>query len=151
MQNISAVWLYPIILIAGALQAWGPPMNHTLRVSLGNPWLASLVSFLPIVAVLACLIMCIPTPLPTAKGLETMPWWAPLGGLIGAFAVVAGLLFVGTVGAGAFAGLTITANILMSLAIDRFGLFGMQVHELSLGRVTGAALMVAGIALISRF
>jgi transporter family-2 protein len=39
----------------------------------------------------------------------------------------------------------------MSLAIDRFGLFGMQVHELSLGRVTGAALMVAGIALISRF
>jgi transporter family-2 protein len=93
MQNISAVWLYPIILIAGALQAWGPPMNHTLRVSLGNPWLASLVSFLPIVAVLACLIMCIPTPLPTAKGLETMPWWAPIGGLIGAFAVVAGLLF----------------------------------------------------------
>jgi hypothetical protein len=24
MQNISAAWLYPIILIAGALQAWGP-------------------------------------------------------------------------------------------------------------------------------
>ena len=44
---------------------------------------------------------------------------------------IAGLLFVGKVGAGAFAGLTITANILMSLVIDRFGLFGMAVHELS--------------------
>jgi bacterial/archaeal transporter family-2 protein len=80
-----------------------------------------------------------------------MPWWAPLGGLVGAFAVIAGLLFVGKVGAGAFAGLTITANILMSLVIDRYGLFGMEVHALSGGRIAGAALMVAGIALISRY
>jgi transporter family-2 protein len=115
MQNISAVWLYPIILIAGALQAWGPPMNHNLRLSLENPWLASLVSFLPIVALLACLIMCLPHPLPSERGLAEMPWWAPLGGVVGAFAVIAGLLFVGKVGAGAFPGLTITANILMSL------------------------------------
>jgi len=80
-----------------------------------------------------------------------MPWWAPLGGLVGAFAVVAGLLFVGKVGAGAFAGLTITANILMSLVIDKFGMFGMETHSLSAGRMAGAALMVAGIALISYF
>jgi transporter family-2 protein len=78
-----------------------------------------------------------------------MPWWAPLGGLVGAFAVVAGLMFVGKVGAGAFAGLTITANILISLVIDNFGLFGMETHALSLGRMAGAVLMVAGIALIS--
>jgi hypothetical protein len=25
MQDLGAVWLYPIILVAGALQAWGPP------------------------------------------------------------------------------------------------------------------------------
>ena len=87
----------------------------------------------------------------TRKGLAAMPWWAPLGGVVGAFAVIAGLLFVGKVGAGAFAGLTITANILMSLAIDRFGLFGMQVHELCFGRIAGAAFMVAGVTLISRF
>lgn len=151
MQNISAAWLYPIILIAGALQAWGPPMNNALRGSLENPWLASLISFLPVVALLACLLLCVPTPLPNAKGLESMPWWAPLGGLVGALAVIAGLLFVGKVGAGAFAGLTITANILMSLVIDRYGLFGMEVHDLSSGRIAGAGLMVAGIALISKF
>jgi bacterial/archaeal transporter family-2 protein len=80
-----------------------------------------------------------------------MPWWAPLGGLIGAFAVVAGLIFVSKVGAGSFAGLTITANILMSLVIDKYGLFGMQTHALSLPRMVGAGLMVGGIALISRF
>ena len=108
MQNLSAAWLYPIILVAGALQAWGPPMNGALRNALTNPWLASLVSFLPIVAFLACLVLCQPHPLPTLEGITSMPWWAPLGGLVGAFAVVAGLVFVNKVGAGPFAGLLIT-------------------------------------------
>jgi transporter family-2 protein len=80
-----------------------------------------------------------------------MPWWAPLGGLIGAFAVVAGLLFVDKVGAGAFAGLTITANILMSLLIDHFHWFNLPPHPMNIWRVLGAVLMVGGMALISRF
>lgn len=80
-----------------------------------------------------------------------MPWWAPIGGLVGAFAVITGLLFVGKVGTGALAGLTITANILMSLLIDRYGWFGMEVQDLSASRIAGAVLMVVGIALISKF
>ena len=151
MQGISAAWLYPIILAAGALQAWGPPMNGALRNALSNPWLASLVSFLPIVALLAVMTFCLPRPLPTADGVAGMSWWAPLGGLVGAFAVVAGLLYVDKVGAGAFAGLTITANILMSLVIDKYGWFGMDVHPLSGWRILGAVLMVGGIGLIAKF
>jgi len=82
--------------------------------------------------------------MPTLAGVSTMPWWAPLGGLVGAFAVVADLLFVNKVGAGPFAGLTITANILMSLVIDKLSWFGMDVHPLNGWRMLGAALMVAG-------
>jgi transporter family-2 protein len=134
MQNVSAAWLYPVILVCGALQAWGPPMNGALRGALSNPWLASIVSFLPIVFLLAILFFCLPRPLPTGEGLQNMPWWAPLGGL-----------------AGAFGGLTITANILMSLAVDHFGWFGIEQHGINLWRVVGGALMVAGIALIAIF
>ena len=151
MQSISAAWLYPIILVAGALQAWGPPMNGALRKSLENPWLASTVSFLPIVAFLLVLYLCQPNPMPSAKGIASMPWWAPLGGLVGSFAVITGLLFVDKIGAGPFAGLTITANILMSLAVDNFGMFGIEQHKLNLGRIVGGALMTAGIALIALF
>jgi transporter family-2 protein len=148
---MNTFWLYPLILAAGALQAWGPPMNGALRNALTNPWLASLVSFVPIVAFLIVVFACQPRPMPTVEGVASMPWWAPLGGLVGAFAVVAGLMFVNKVGAGAFAGLTITANILMSLVIDQFGLFRMPVYSLTPGRALGAALMVGGITLISRF
>jgi transporter family-2 protein len=151
MQNISSAWLYPLILIAGALQAWGPPMNGALRGALDNPWLASIVSFLPVLAFLLVVFFCLPNPMPTAHGIAGMPWWAPLGGLIGAFAVVMGLLFVNKVGAGPFAGLTITANILMSLAIDHFGLFGIEQHSLNIWRILGGALMTCGIVLIAMF
>jgi transporter family-2 protein len=39
----------------------------------------------------------------------------------------------------------------MSLVIDKFGLFGMNTHALSAGRMIGAALMIGGITLISCF
>ena len=151
MDIIAAAWLYPIIIAAGVTQAWGPPMNGALRNALSNPWLASLVSFLPVIALLGVVMVCLPRPLPTADGVAGMRWWAPLGGLAGAGAVIAGLLFVDKVGAGTYAGLTITANILMSLAVDNFGLFGMEVHSLNVWRALGGVLMVGGIALIAIF
>jgi hypothetical protein len=87
MDNISGAWLYPIILIAGALQAWGPPINGALRNAMTNPWLASIVSFIPVIALLAVLWLCQPRPMPTIEGISNMPWWAPLGGVVGAFGV----------------------------------------------------------------
>ncbi len=148
---MSAAWLYPFILFAGVLQAAGNSMNGQLNKSMSNPWLAATVSFGLIVFVFAALFAIMPRPLPTAQGIADMPWWAPVGGLTGAVAVFAGLLFVNRIGAGPFNGLLITANILFSLAIDHFGLLNMEVHALNLWRVLGGALMVAGIALIAIF
>ncbi|WP_058535386.1 DMT family transporter [Legionella saoudiensis] len=151
MQQADSIWVITFVIIAGALQAWGPPMNGALNKALVNPWLASLVSFLPIICLLFCLFLCSPLPLPNLNDIKTMPWWAPLGGVAGAFAVIGGLLYVHKIGAGTFAGLTITANIIMSLLIDKFGLFGMQPHELNTGRVIGGFFMIVGITLISMY
>ena len=148
---MGMIWLYPVIVIAGMLQALGPPMNGQLRQSLVNPWLATLVSFGLVLALFIIVAAIFPRPVPTAQGLAAMPWWAPLGGVVGAFAVVTGLLFVNRVGAGPFAGLTITANILMSLAIDHFGWFGIEQHSLNVWRILGGALMTGGILLIAMF
>ncbi len=127
------------------MQACGAPMNGQLFKSLQNPWLASVGSFGLIVALLVCMFAVFPRPLPTLEGINTMPWWAPLGGLIGAVAVYAGLVLVEKVGAGPYTGLTVTASLLTSIAIDQFGVFGMEVHRCGLWRALGAGLMVAGV------
>ncbi|MDQ2803301.1 MAG: DMT family transporter [Pseudomonadota bacterium] len=143
--------IYPIIIVAGVLQALGPPMNGVLYRALVNPWLATLVSFALVVAFFLFVAVMIPKPLPTPQAVASMPWWAPLGGIAGAFAVAAGLLFVDKIGAGPYAALTIGANLLMSIVLDQFGLINMPVHTVGLWRGLGAVLMIVGVALIARF
>jgi transporter family-2 protein len=143
--------LYPFIVVAGALQAIGVAWNAQLRGALVNPWLAALVSFLPVVFVFVLVFLLRPKPLPQRTDLEGVRWWMPLAGLTGAVAVFAGLLFVDKVGAGAFNGLLITANLLTSVALDHFGWVGMKRVRAGASRLGGAALMVAGILLISLF
>ncbi|WP_287091201.1 DMT family transporter, partial [Methylobacterium sp.] len=48
-------------------------------------------------------------------------------------------------------GLLITANLLTSVALDHFGWFGMKQVKAGPPRLIGAAVMVAGIVLISLF
>ncbi len=143
--------LYPFIVVAGALQAIGVVWNAQLRGALINPWLAAMVSFLPVVFVFVLVFLLRPKPLPQRADVEGVRWWMPLAGLTGAVAVFAGLLFVDKVGAGAFNGLLITANLLTSVALDHFGWVGMKQVRAGASRLGGAALMVAGIVLISVF
>ena len=147
---MAATLLYPFIIVAGLLQALGNSMNAQLRGRLVNPWLTATVSFLPIVFVFAALFFLMPTPLPTLDSLAEMPWYAPIGGVAGAVAVFGGLAFVDKVGAGPFNGLVITGNILTSLALDAFGLFGLHASGFKLLPWIGGLLMVGGIVFIAR-
>ena len=148
---MKAGWIYPFIILGGVLQTCGAAMNGQLNKAMANPFLASTVSFALITAFFIGLFAVFPTPLPTPEGLAAMPWWAPLGGLVGAVQVYAGLTLVNKVGAGPFVGFTVTAALVTSLVVDHFGLFHMPVHPANIWRVLGAVLMAGGIALIAKF
>ncbi len=147
---MNATWVFPFIILGGALQTCGAAMNTQLYQSLENKWLANAVSFALIMAFFVAAFAMFPQPLPTATGLAKMPWWAPLGGLVGAVQVYAGLTLVQKVGAGPFVGLTVTAALVTSLVVDHYGWFHMPVHAINLWRIVGAALMIGGISLIAR-
>ena len=102
-------------------------------------------------AVLLLLYAVMPRPLPTTDGVRDMPWWAPLGGIVGAVAVFAGLLFVDRLGAGPTNGLIITANLVASLAVDNFGWLGAEAHAINVWRALGGLLMIGGVTLIAVF
>ncbi|WP_250456159.1 DMT family transporter [Caballeronia sp. ATUFL_M2_KS44] len=148
---MSSAWIYPFIILGGVLQAAGAPINGELKHALVNPWLASGVSFLLVTFLAIALFAIAPTPLPTLDDLRNMKWWAPLGGIVGAVAVFAGLTLVQKVGVGTLNGLTICANLVASVVIDHFGLIGVAEHPLGWLRALGTVLMVAGVALVMRF
>jgi bacterial/archaeal transporter family-2 protein len=80
-----------------------------------------------------------------------VPWWGWIGGTLGAIYVLAMVLTAEKVGSGIFIGLSVTASLLASIAIDHFGLLGFQRHTAGPGRLIGSALMVAGMLLIGKF
>jgi bacterial/archaeal transporter family-2 protein len=53
-------------------------------------------------------------------------------------------------GSGLYTGITLTASLLTSILLDKFGLMGFKPHPLSSLRMTGAGLLVAGIWLIAK-
>ncbi|CAN5679440.1 DMT family transporter [soil metagenome] len=148
---MKAAWIIPFIILGGVLQSFGAAMNGQLNKSIVNPWLASAISFALITFFFTGLFLIMPSPLPTAKDLADMPWWAVVGGLVGAVQVYAGLTLVTKIGAGPFVGFTVTAALISSLLIDHFGWFRMEPHPMSIPRAIGGLLLVGGVALISKF
>lgn len=148
---MKTAWIIPFIIVGGALQACGAAMNGQLHKYLQNAWLASAVSASLILFFFVGAFFIMPHPLPTTKEIQELPWWAVVGGLVGAVQVYAGLNYVNKVGAGPFMGFTVTASLIASLAIDHFGWFRMDLHPINPWRALGAALLIGGVTLIAKF
>jgi transporter family-2 protein len=77
-------------------------------------------------------------------------WYYLAGGLLGAAYVTIALISVRTIGAGGVAAATVTGQLTTAVAIDRFGLLGLDRTPLSGGRIAGIALLLAGTFLVVR-
>lgn len=143
--------IFIFIIFGGILQAMGGVMSAQLYKSLGNPWLASLISFSMIVAFFFCAFLVGHRPLPSIQDFLNMPWWAPLAGLTGAVAVYAGLAFIGKIGAGTYTALNVNAAIIASIVIDHFGFLNVNVHQCTVPRMIGTGFLVTGVVLVSKF
>ena len=73
-----------------------------------------------------------------------------LGGLLGAVYVFVALEAVRTLGASGLTAVVITGQLAISVAIDRFGLLGVQRTPITASRIAGLVLLVAGVALVVR-
>ena len=78
------------------------------------------------------------------------PAWLWLGGLMGLYIVLAITIAAPRIGVSATIGLVIAGNLVMSAAIDRWGLLGQDQIPITWHRVLGLALLAAGSALILR-
>jgi transporter family-2 protein len=78
------------------------------------------------------------------------PRWLWIGGLMSVYIVLAITIAVPRIGVAAAIGLVIAGNLILAVAIDRWGLLGQDEIPITWHRVVGLALLAAGSALTLR-
>jgi len=99
-------------------------------------------------ALVACAVALSTRPQVTAFG--QVPAWAWLGGLLGATYVFAVTLLGPRLGAVALVALVLAGQLGAALLLDHFGALGFPKAAVTLPRVLGAVLLVAGALLVVR-
>ena len=135
-------------LAAGGLVALQPPANAALAEHVGDLG-AALVSILISTLIIALLLLIVGHP-GRLSGITAFKPEHALGGIAGATVVTVSLAAVRPLGAGAVVALLVAAQLVVSVAADRFGWLGLHEIGLSTGRVAGLLLVVAGTILITR-
>lgn len=78
------------------------------------------------------------------------PWWALIGGLLGAFYVTVALVTVRTLGLSSLTAIVVTGQLAIAVVVDRFGLLGIAKQQIGASRIVGLVLLVAGVVLVVR-
>jgi bacterial/archaeal transporter family-2 protein len=139
-----------LALAAGVLLPVQAGLNAQLRAALGSPVAAAVVSFLVGTAGLATVALLLRTPLPLGRAWAVTSPWQWSGGLIGAAYVLAAIVLAPRLGAATLIAAVVAGQMIASLVLDQYGLVGFPVHSLTLVRLLGAVLVIAGVILIQR-
>jgi len=130
------------MVAAGAMVGIQHPLNAELAEHIGGVN-SSVMNFATGTAVLTVIVF-------TAglggglRRINEVRWYYLLGGVIGLITVITALTAVETIGAAGLTSALVTGQLLSSVALDRFGAFGLERRKVTVRRVAGVALLVAG-------
>lgn len=141
--------LLAVALLVGCLLAVQASANLQLTRAVGTPYGASTVQLALAASLLAVLVL-VAGATGALGHLGGATGWHLLGGLASPLYITSGILLFPRLGALASAGLFVTGQLLASLAMDTFGLFGLPHRPSSPGVVLGVLAVLAGITVIIR-
>lgn len=162
MPNASLLFFLPSQLfwtllpavLAGAAIPLQAGANASLGRALGHPLWATLASLVVSLAAVVAVLLAlrVAPPAPGLTGLVGLvgrgPLWMWGGGLLGAYYITAALILAPRLGAGGFIAVVVAGQMLGALLVDYYGLVGFAARALTPARLAGAALVVAGAALM---
>ncbi|EAP89648.1 hypothetical protein OA2633_10289 [Oceanicaulis sp. HTCC2633] len=150
-MSLNAVAPYVLTLVAGAMVAAQPAFNGQLSGHLGSPIRAALVSFTAGALIMLATVSVVafrsgwPSP---ERIMNTPPHLFVIGGALGALFVTTAAWATPKIGTGSFFALLFAAQLIAAMAIDHFGLFGIEERSVTLMRLLGAGLLTLGAWLV---
>ncbi|MBK6941950.1 MAG: DMT family transporter [Planctomycetes bacterium] len=145
-------WIWCVAaFLAGALVSVQTGINTQLGRQLGQPLQAAFVSFVigTLALGLALPLLRVAYPAPARVGAVGLPLLT--GGVLGAIFVFSMIALGTRLSAAVLVGLVVGGQLIASLVLDHFGWLGFPQHALSVPRIVGAGLIVAGVLLIRKF
>jgi transporter family-2 protein len=146
---VTGLLLLLFAVVAGSFLPLQAGVNARLAHFVGGPVRASAISFG--VGAIALLIVVVLFYRHGQTRAHDAPWWAWIGGLLGAFYVTATVVVPVRIGAAAFFGILVAAQLVTSVLIDQFGWLKFPQHQASPLRLLGVALLIAGALLVRLF
>ena len=148
MKPVAILWIL-LGVISGACIAVQAPINAQLGRDLGLPFAAAFVSFAAGAVLLAAVTFTVAATTNTTIHWSQPAWWLFVtGGALGTVYVTSAVVLTPQIGAAAVMGLAVTGQLIAGLIVDKFGFLGAPAHEITLGRIGGAVLLVAGAVMI---
>jgi transporter family-2 protein len=146
---VTGLLLLLFAVVAGAFLPLQAGVNARLAQFVGGPVRASMISFLVGAAVLFLVVAVFYRGGGQRAG--DAPWWAWVGGALGAFYVTSTVIVPVRIGAAAFFGILVAAQLVTSVLADQFGWLAFEQRSVTPLRLVGVALLVAGALLVRLF
>jgi transporter family-2 protein len=150
LSNLGFYLLLPISILIGISLASQAGVNSQLRLALSNPIQAAFISFLVGTIILGIVAFLQGDTWFKSGTLTTIPWWAWIGGLLGAFNIAMYIFLAPKLGAVVLTVSVVCGQILASLALDHNGWLGFPKIEISINRIVGAIFVVIGLLLVAK-
>ena len=145
---MQTMLLYLAALGAGISVAVQQVLNGGLRASLNSPAWAGFASYLGGLLTMIIVLLAMREQMPSWKLVSETPWWAWGGGVLGGVFILLVILLLPSLGAATLLALVVAEQMSAAVVMDHFGAFGLTTHPVSISRVLGVALVIAGVVLI---
>lgn len=134
-----------VALLAGAALPFQAAGNAAIGRELGHPLWGALASLAVSIVITLAVALLLRVPGPALGRALAGPWWLWLGGVLGALYLASATAVTPRLGAGGFLVWVVAGQMVTALAVDHFGLMGLEPKPVTLRRIAGIALILAGV------
>lgn len=152
-KNMPMLNLYCILaLFTGLILALQVGVNTNVAKVVNNSFVPLILSFvIGTLVLITYALISRQNVVASLLKLNDQPWWLWTGGLLGASYVWLAIVIASKLGATQLLAFVISGQLITSLIIDHYGLFGFTLNPINPYKLLGVFLLFAGMICIRKF